>query len=332
MEIGPKEISVIIQGPVIGPSSAAPEARLTHRCIESVRRHLPAAQIILSTYHDSDVRGLHYDVLVENDDPGAVLQNDVLHIANNVNRQIVTTRNGLRAADRRFALKLRSDLLLEGTGWQTQFGAYPRRCRQWRVFEERLISCTVYARNPRSLCRFPFHPSDWLYFGLRDDMMQLWDIPLAPEPETSRWFEHRPRPVPDAVPSNLCRYVPEQYIWTTCLRKHGALDFEHCHDYSHGAVELTELTFANNLILLEPRQLKMRCFKRRVGWRDWCTLYSHTDWLLMYHRFCDSSRQKLPSRWRQAKRWMWLCSVPALKAARRGRLQLSGNRSRAAGL
>lgn len=330
MHIDPKEVSVIVQGPVVGDAQAPPSVRFTHRCIESARQCLPGAQIILSTYHGSDVRGLGYDVLVENDDPGAVLQNDVRRIPNNVNRQIVTTRNGLRAADRRFALKLRSDLLLEGAGWLTHFGSYPRRCREWRIFEERLINCTVFARNPRSLCWFPFHPSDWLYFGLRDDVMRLWDIRLAPEPETSRWFERRPRPEPDAVPTNLCRYVPEQYIWTTCLRKYGVLDFEHCHDYSGNAVELTELTFANNLILLDPRQLKMHCLTHSLGWRDWCTLYGHTDWLLMYRRLCGCPEHKLLSRSQRVKRWMWLCSLPALKAARWGQLQRRAKCSRAA--
>ncbi len=317
MRIDPSDVSVIIQGPIIGGSRTEAAGQFTRRCIESVRQSLPGAEIVLSTYRGGEVQGLRHDVLVENDDPGALLQNDALHIWNNVNRQIVTTRNGLRAASRRFALKVRSDLLLEGSEWLSHFGAYPHRCDRWRIFDERLINCSVYARNPRSLCWFPFHPGDWLFFGLRDDMIRLWDIPLAPEPETSRWFEHRPRPTPDAVPTNLCRYVPEQYIWTAFLRKYGTLDFEHSHDYAHEAVELTELTCANNLILLEPRQLKMRCLAHRVTWRDWITLYGHTDWLLMYARYCGQSGKRLLSRRQQVKRGLWLCALPLLRAARR---------------
>ena len=332
MRIDPRDISVVVQGPVIGPSHATPEARLTQRCLESVHRHLPGAQIVFSTYRDVDVRDLRYDVLVENDDPGALLQNDELRVPNNVNRQIVTTRNGLRVSDRRFTMKLRSDLLLHGADWLEHFGAYPRRCGQWRVFDERLLNCTVYARNPRSIYCYPFHPSDWLFFGLRDDMLRLWDIPLAPEPETSRWFEHRPRPVPDVAISNLCRYVAEQYIWVSCLRKYGPLRFDHCHDLSNDAAELTELTFANNLVLLEPRQLQIRFLKYRVARRDWCTLYSHADWRSMYHAYCDRSGWRLADVQRRAKRWIWLCCRPPLTLARAGwrRLKRSNKRRLAA--
>jgi hypothetical protein len=44
--------------------------------------------------------------------------------------------------------------------------------------------------------RLPFLPSDWFYFGLREDVLNLWSIPLAPEPENSSWFANRAHPDP----------------------------------------------------------------------------------------------------------------------------------------
>ncbi|MFZ5830272.1 MAG: WavE lipopolysaccharide synthesis family protein [Planctomycetota bacterium] len=285
------EISVVVQGPIVGGPNDPPERRLTSRCVASVRRALPQAEIVLSTYRGADLEGLTYDVLVESDDPGGHLQNDLLRVWNNCNRQITTTRAGLQRASGQLAMKLRSDMELTGAEGLKHFGRYSKRCPEWHIFEERLLACTVYSRNPRLSYCYPLHPSDWFFFGRREDMLRLWNIPLQPEPETSRWFETRPRPEPDLIPSNLFRYAPEQYLWVSCLRTHGEVRFEHCHDFSHDPIRLTEMSFANNLVLLEPWQLRVRFLKYQIHPQDWPTLYTHGDWLRMYQRYCDSSLQ-----------------------------------------
>ena len=274
------DLSVVVQGPMI------PD--VTERCLESVRRQLPGAQIVLSTWRGSDTAGLDYDVLVENEDPGAHPCHRRLSSLYNLNRQIVTTREGLRRAGRPFALKLRSDLHLTGTGFLDHWGRYPRRNSELRIFRERVINCTVYAQNPRRHQPTPFHPSDWFFFGLRDDLLLLWDTPLAPEPETSRWFAERPRPEPDWYPHLLHRYFPEQYIWLSLLRRHGCtVRCEHQWDLSLENLELTERSFANNLILLEPERIGIRSLKHRLGLDAWATLYSHGEWQRLYQRYCD---------------------------------------------
>ena len=100
-----KDISVVVQGPI------HTQDNLTKRVLESVRTHLPDAELILSTWKGSNVDGLDCDVLLLNDDPGAI------NGRNNVNRQIVSTRNGLQKATRTYAVKLRTDMQLTGTGF-----------------------------------------------------------------------------------------------------------------------------------------------------------------------------------------------------------------------
>src|SRR6266851_7799448 len=112
-----RDLSVVVQGPVVGGRRDPEERQLTRRCLASIRSCLPDAQIILSTWRGSDLAGLPFDVLVENDDPGPIYYPDLPDKSNNVNRQIITTRNGLIAADRRYALKLRSAMLVGGTGF-----------------------------------------------------------------------------------------------------------------------------------------------------------------------------------------------------------------------
>ena len=99
--IQPYDISVIVQGPIMGGAE-----RLTGRAIESVRRVLPGAEIILSTWHGSDTGALACDALVLSDDPGAtnwLRRGDAAALdkkLNNGNRQIVSTRAGLARATR----------------------------------------------------------------------------------------------------------------------------------------------------------------------------------------------------------------------------------------
>lgn len=297
------DIGVVVQGPVVGKPDDAPAARHTCRCLQSVRQHLPGAQVILSTYESADVRELDYDVLVRSDDPGALpFRQD--GTVNNVNRQIVTTRAGLEKVSRPFALKLRSDLLLTGDGFLRWWG---------RWGERRVLSCTVYARNPRRFFPYPFHPSDWFFFGRTNDVRAIWDIALAPEPEMSRWFETRPRPTPDVFPHQLNRYTPEQYVWLSFLRKHGSVECEHQWDSRPGVWAASERSFADHLVLLTPNQLQIRFLKYNIARVDWATLYTHNEWRGLQGRYCGPKRRQLLPRWdaeRLVKQAFVACFLP----------------------
>ena len=108
------EITVIVQGPVVGGGDAPPDDRLTYWCLESIRRHLPGARIVLSTWEGSDTDGLDCDDIVFNTDPGGVplFLSARAKVLNNVNRQIVTTKAGMNLCSSNYALKMRSDMAL----------------------------------------------------------------------------------------------------------------------------------------------------------------------------------------------------------------------------
>lgn len=320
-----RDISVVVQGPVVGGPGEPAERRHTQRCLESVRRHLPGAEVVLSTWAGSDLSGLSYDLLVESEDPGALsLTHDPAdrQIPNNVNRLVVSTRNGLLAATRPFAMKLRSDLLLTGTGFLRYFGRYRARCERWRILQERVVTPTTYARNPRRRIKYPFHPSDWFYFGRHADVLNIWDVPLAPEPETSRWYDTRPLPelgFDYFLPRSVHRYAAEQYVWTSFLRKHGELRFDHRTDLSHDAITVSELTMANNLVIVEPERLGIRFLKYPLDRRDRVTLYTHREWQQLYRRHCDPWSLSLPdvAAWRtRASDEFWLRATEPAKSMR----------------
>lgn len=283
------EISAVIQGPIVGTPRDPWKKRLTSRCIESIRKYLPGAEIILSTWKGSNATCLYYDTLIENEDPGAIRCHRNLNIFNNTNRQIVSTRSGLLQATRQHALKIRSDMILTGSSFLQYFGRYRKQNYQWKLLAERVLACTAHTANPRQFPPFPFAVCDWFFFGLKEDVLNIWDIPLAPEPETSRWFEQRSLGASSRLPDILYRFSPEQYIWLSFLRKYAEVPCDHFADINIQTIELTELSIANNLVLLTPGRLRFRFLKYEVDFNDSPEVFTHCEWLSLYKKYCDDS-------------------------------------------
>ena len=294
-------ISVVVQGPVIGRSSDPPDQRWTWSALESARKILPGAEIILSTWKGSDLMDLVADCILENEDPGATAYYNS-EAQNNVNRQIISTREGIKASSRPFVLKIRSETVIAHDGFRKYFSRYPQRCSS-QVVRERVVACTIGSYIPREVY---FHscydPSDWFYFGKREDVLDIWDIPLAPEPETSLWFLTHPFPNGVQECRIKMRYANEQYVWVTFLRKHHPVAFDSFWEARDDAVRASEESLAANLILISPRQAGLHSLKYPVSYtygmidhiRQGC--YTHQHWKVLYEHFCNK-RSLHPAVW-----------------------------------
>lgn len=288
----PENISVIVQGPIAGRPADPHARRLTLRGIESVRRHLPGAEIVVSTWKGADVTDLPFDRVVESDDPGGMRCDDWPNTRSafatpyNANRQIVSTREGVRAATRPYAMKLRSDMMLTGTGFLDYFGRYPARNAEWRILRERVVAPNWFSRDPRGASHLAFHPSDWFHFGRTEDLMDLWDSPLT-DAEMPLWFKSRPMPPEYGETHLYYRYTVEQYTWLAFLRKHGEVPFEHKLDANPRAVALSELALVNNLVIADIGDLGLRFLKYKSSLVSWGTLYTHGEWQRLYRQYCD---------------------------------------------
>jgi hypothetical protein len=270
-----EEISVVVQGPVY--------ENLTARVLRSVREQLPGSELILSTWANSQIEGLEYDQLVLSDDPGGYQQPHDPRYFYNVNRQIVSSAAGLRAAGRRFAVKMRSDMLLRRTGFLDYFNRYPKRHLDYALFAQRVI--TPVGVNPERGCSL-FMPNDWFSFGLTTDVLCLWELPLAPEPETSRYFGIHPEEN-RLGEADLNRFNPEQYIWVHCLSKKFRIPFRHNQDFSEEAIRVAELALANNIILLTSTEIGLETPRHGSPTSAWAASYSHVEWVRLYRRYCD---------------------------------------------
>lgn len=280
-----KQFSVVIQGPVFGKPGEAYEIQKTQQCIESVRKVLPGAEIILSTWEGSDVSHLKVDKIIFNKDPGAITFNDVnKNYFNNSNRQIVSTYGGLKIASRKYAIKLRGDCLLQHAGFTEFFNRY-QEISAYPFFKHRVIIPTIYSRNPR---RIPilFHPSDIFQVGLTEDLVDLWNIPLQPEPATTRAVSPDQPLINDPYPKvgYRMKFAAEQYVWFAFARKRGLdLNINHYCNLPPFKLFKSELSIINNFIIASPEQLGVLLPTR---FQNEPNLYTHEEWLELYNNYC----------------------------------------------
>jgi hypothetical protein len=175
-------LSIVVQGPIKRETDAAGFS--TSSVLASARQHYPQAELIYSGWQQDEipreVRALA-DKVVLSPDPGAVntFITSAGAVRENINRQIVSTVAGLKAGQHNYAMKLRSDTLITGN-----------RIAKWLAFQRRKGSQTPYLAMPivaasqyTRLYFFEYggfqpsigHLSDLFFFGLRSDLLALWD-------------------------------------------------------------------------------------------------------------------------------------------------------------
>lgn len=248
-EIDTKDISVVVQGAV--------DIINTHKCLQSIRENFPLSEIVLSTWVDSFVSECDYDVLVFNKDPGSLAINASF---GNLNRQIVSTLNGIKKSSRKYVLKLRSDMTLDSCSFLHFWNKYPKRNPKYFWLEHKVIIPTLYCKqflDIGSQIPTPFHYSDWMHFGLRSDLLKIWNIPLAQKKIYSNYFRSK-----ESFTIKLdgrwleCMLPPESYIFSTAVKKYiPYMDYQSLDDYCTKYIELSEQILVNNFIVIEPTDL-----------------------------------------------------------------------------
>ncbi|MGL4713125.1 MAG: WavE lipopolysaccharide synthesis family protein, partial [Shewanella sp.] len=197
------DISFIIQGNI---------QKTTTVLINSLADRFPQSEIIVSTTSPiKDPAEIPPSVkVIVNSDPGFFYYSKKsVEKINNINRQIVSTLAGLKKASKPYAFKIRSDFILTGDDFLAYFDRFPLYEDSHKIFTKKIIACTYFSRRPVSDMPHAYHPSDLAFFGLTEDLINLFDIPLMTEDE-AYW---------DKKNSYKCRFVPEQHLFIKCLEK-----------------------------------------------------------------------------------------------------------------
>ena len=246
--IDTKDISVVVQGAI--------DKEYTPLCLKSIRKYLPESEIILSTWEGSEVDNLDYDVLGLSEDPKAKMNNTVLNLYNNCNRQLVSTQKGLEKANKKYALKLRTDALLINNSFLEYFDKFPSRNEKYKIFTNRVIVSSIYSRefSEETNLSMSFHPSDIYFFGLSEDIKDYFmKTKLLKDIELAKYFFKYNNLIGYA--NNSWKMSPEQYLCSSWLKnKFSDIQFDdwtdfNCINYAKGINILY-----NNFIFLDLKQ------------------------------------------------------------------------------
>ncbi|GAB7528561.1 WavE lipopolysaccharide synthesis family protein [Pseudomonas sp. 3A(2025)] len=209
-----RDISVVIQGPLY---RGADSARTVFTCIASIKKYLPHAEVIISTWQQEDVSGIEVDRILLLDDPGGFLDCSGNQI--NTNRMLRSTAEGVQAATRPYVMKLRSDHHLTSAALAVIGTPEPADASVPRLFEVPITVTTLYIRNPKRVPML-FHLSDLVQFGTREAMLALWQQPLIERHELLNGRPFR-NPFGNFTGYSSARMLPEQCIMLGALRKQG---------------------------------------------------------------------------------------------------------------
>lgn len=251
-------ITVVIQGPTL--YEANNENSRFHQCIRSIRTHLPKAEIIVSTWTGQTCNAELVDLVIYNDEPGAITTSN--HQQWNYNKMIRSTKNGLRHATREYALKLRADLKLSGDNLCIRHEPRPSaRTKQYKIVGQSIIITNIYTRNPASFAPLLFHPSDITQFGRTTDLIDLWDreiINLAEVKTRMGLF----RPLSFLAYTGLT-VVPEQALMIEWLKSHGhIINLPYPGHLSRQYVESSEIFLSVNFHMIDWRDSGIEFPKR----------------------------------------------------------------------
>lgn len=289
-------IKIVVQGPI--------NKKETIKCLKSIRTFLPEAEIILSTWTGEDVTGLDYDILVMNNAPEAVLIEK--NVYNNMNRQLFSIQEGLKKANRKYAMKLRSDLIFTSNKFLDYFDKFQQRIDDYNLFEKKILTATLFTRfnikygKQYERIRMPFHISDWWLFGLREDLNKYFlDTPLVKEPEFTNYFslkENKFKKTPYG--KTMFRFSPEQYFGYKCFsRNFDDIYMEDAADYSDKLMEKFRKCLVNNFIVLEFEQSGIYLNKypysknEKFSGDQYIGLYNFHRYETEYKKYCDSNYQ-----------------------------------------
>ena len=245
-KITSKEISVVVQG-------AVNDSYCTKKCIKSIRKFLPEAEIILSTWDGSNVSQFDYDEAVLSTDPGAVVHGiNPYYYTNNTNRQLKSTQEGIKKATRTYILKIRTDFYLINKNLFFFFDKFNKYNKNFHFLNKRICVLTPYTRISSEIgTPTPFHISDFAFFGLKEDIESYFLLTqLMPDSDLANY----PYKFPSKKPYTFCswRYSPEQFFCVEFFKRHTEIMFDDWTDWNIENMHLSETVIMNNFIILDP--------------------------------------------------------------------------------
>ncbi len=309
------DITFVVQGAV--------DPFWTRKCLQSIRNYFPASRILLSTWEGTDLKGIQglYDEVLLNKDPGAIpFSQDEKHPTTfNLDRQIVSSKNGLKAVKTKYAMKIRTDMIIKNKDFLKYFDKFSDFDNKYRLVEKRIVSFAAYSPYTSEGKRsWDFCMHDYAYFGLTKDLLLVWDIPTMTEKEKHYWkgknYPTLPENVADFMKFFLTwhlnyQYHAEQYIHLKMFSKlkNIHIHFENMFDVRPENIELFKKLFVNNFVPLYSDRMGISLPKNSFPY-DNPTYSSNLDYtwcefLKLYNEYAGG-HEEIPNQDEERQEWL----------------------------
>jgi len=274
MSIDYKKITVVIQGNI------RPETAST---INSIRKNLPGATILLSTFHNElhEHYKPHVDEVILSHDPGPlppyVKSNHAPY--NNTNRQLRSTKNALAHVKTEYALKIRSDCILLNIGFIKLYCKYAKSVLQ----ENRIVANSHFTRHPTGLCRYLFHISDWFIFGKTQYVRNFFSCEEISISDAT-WYDRNAHNKNSTYNAKRfrARFTPEQFITIGFAKNLGYKTPSHLNDNNKEKSTSYYEFLKNQVIIGSPTDLGFKLEKYdhiKESLYQKIDCINHKDWL-----------------------------------------------------
>jgi hypothetical protein len=274
------EITVVFQGPVLpGPQGTAALIRRT-------RQVMPESRYVLSTWTGSNVADVCVDRIVLSDDPGGlpgIKCRDGAGESNNINRQLLSTRQGLQTVTTRYAIKIRTDCCLEHTGFLDASAQFQKVTQD----SSRIVVCSLFTIDPAMFEQMPYHISDWFQFGETASLQAYWSAPWMSE-QDAMFYERQAHAEHSTFMDRRfrSRLAVEQFLAVHYAQRCGYEDVPRYHNDCRESVLRGHRRFlARHFIVLDPWNMGLRFPKYDWAYRSSfqqlnCLLF--IDWYRLY--------------------------------------------------
>lgn len=166
--------------------------------ISILRSVFKECEVIVSTNDRVLINDLKYsdiDQLVINDDIGELPSlkfplSEKNEVNNNINKQILSSKKGIEAATNSIVLKIRTDQVILDNSILKLWNNI-KKIPHYNNKKGRIITSSIFSINPRYSERMPYHISDMLQLGYKEDLISYFSAPAYPF-EYATWYERNP--------------------------------------------------------------------------------------------------------------------------------------------
>lgn len=146
------KFDVVLQGPIYSETETIARNFLNCDWVNN---------LIISTWHNQQDITLNKTKLIKAQD----VENPGI---GNRNRQIVSSLNGIKLTDTEFIIKARTDQIFNLENLNLMYSIFLDHINENKIYTLGLFKT------------YPFHPRDWMFWGKREKILSLFDIPLDP--------------------------------------------------------------------------------------------------------------------------------------------------------